>query len=100
MLLIEEEKKVDDVEEEEKKDNSFGLEGEWMDVDGSESDGSRLTRGNSPMARREERLNQSKSGSDSEDSDESIDLENLPEDPYDRFVMLGIDLELLETGDQ
>lgn len=41
-----------------------------------------------------------KSDSDQSDDEPHVDLSNLPADPEERFKVLGIDLSLLDSGDQ
>lgn len=100
-LIIEEEKKLIEEEEEEEKQqiDLAAMEADWVDDDGSRSAKSDLTLGDDKV-RRHESISDQDSDSHGSDSDESIDVENLPEDRIERFELLGIDPSILDCGEE
>ena len=102
LIIVEEDHKSMDREEEEEKEKVAFDDEDWEDQDeDSHSYKSDLTVGDQ---RQEGRRHGSQAASDddsvshscSSDGEESIDLDNLPEDAIERFQILGIDPSFLD----
>ena len=110
MLIQEEEEKKAEIEEEEKKSigpDELASAGEddkdWED-ENSSSMKSDVSMGE--LRRQRERIQsfgdrpRSRGPISESDSDNSIDLDNLPEDRAQRFELLGIDPSILDCGEE